>query len=144
MIVYRERVLPSIGAIALPVLLFPSAIAIMLPLNAPLALPVAVIVTVAFSAYIYFSSPVIEVTDKTFTARGATIAIEHLGEVESIPKERSFEELGPKLDARAWLSIQASVKGLVKVEITDESDPTPYWMVSTRRPAMLVKALKAN
>ena len=30
---------------------------------------------------------------------------------------------------------------MVKIDITDPSDPTPYWLTSTRRPEELVAAL---
>ncbi|MFM2384507.1 MAG: hypothetical protein RL166_381, partial [Actinomycetota bacterium] len=43
--------------------------------------------------------------------------------------------------ARAWLSIQASIKGLVKVQVLDKNDPTPYWLISTRNPEKLVNLL---
>ena len=142
MIVYRERVLPSVGALVLPALLFPSVIAVMLPLNPGAAFPVAALITTLFCAYIFFSAPVIVVTSDSFIARGATIDRKYIGELESIAKQDVFEELGRKLDARAWLSIQASVKGLVKVQISDSQDPTPYWLVSTRRPSDLMRALR--
>lgn len=142
MIVYRERVLPSASVLLLPVLLFPSVIAVMLPLNAQFALPVAAFVTAIFVGYIFFSAPILVVSDDSLTARGATIELKLLGTTEIIPKEKKFDELGRKLDARAWLSIQASVRELVKIEITDPNDPTPYWLVSTRRPEALIQALK--
>ena len=113
----------------------------MLPIDAPLALPVAAFLTLGFVVLIFLSSPVILISEKEFSARGASINLEHLGEVSIVPKEQQFEALGAKLNANAWLSIQASVKGLVKIEITDEADPTPYWLVSTRNPEKLKKIL---
>lgn len=144
MIVYRERVLPNVGVIALPILLFPSVWAIMLPLNAVFAFPVALALTLVFAVFIFVSSPVIEISNQTLSARGAKIPLRNLGVVEIIPKSNSFEELGPKLDARAWLSVQASVKTMVKIEILDKQDPTPYWLLSTRKPEELKKALGVN
>jgi hypothetical protein len=141
---FRERVLPSLLNLALPLILFPSVIAVMLPLNANLALPVATLITVAFLALQFLSAPVISVSDGKFQAKEAAIPLANLGEVQVIPEDEIFLELGRNLDARAWLAIQASVKGLVKVEIKDPNDPTPYWLVSTRNPEGLVKALKGN
>lgn len=141
---YRERVLPSLANLALPMILFPSVIAVMLPLHAQLALPVAGAVTLGFLALQFFSSPVLKVADGQFQAKEASIELKNLGAIEVIPKDEVFLELGRNLDARAWLAIQASVKGLVKVEIKDENDPTPYWLVSTRNPQGLMAALKGN
>jgi outer membrane PBP1 activator LpoA protein len=141
---YRERVLPSLWNLALPLILFPSVIAVMLPLNGQLALPIATLVTLGFLALQFFSSPVLKVTDGQFHAKEASIDLQNLGSIEVIPKNEVFLELGRNLDARAWLAIQASVKGLVKVEIKDANDPTPYWLVSTRNPQELVAALRGN
>jgi hypothetical protein len=140
-ILYRERVLPSAGNIALPVLLFPSAFAVLLPIYAPMALPVASISTLALATVIFLSSPTTVVDEEYLIAKKARISRNLLGPASIIPKEKAFEELGPKLDSRAWLSLQASVKGLVRVEINDPNDPTPYWLISTRNPELLVKAL---
>jgi hypothetical protein len=136
-IVFRERVLPSALNLALPALLFPSVFAVMLPIDAPLALPVAVLVTLAFVGLIFSTAPTVILTETTFTAKGATIELGNLGNATVIQKSEIFSALGPELDSRAWLAIQASVKGLVKIEVLDPKDPTPYWLVSTRSPAKL-------
>jgi hypothetical protein len=78
------------------------------------------------------------------SCKGASIEKKFIGEVTVVQKSAVFEELGRNLDARAWLSVQASVKGLIKIEITDKSDSTPYWLVSTRRPDLLAAALKKS
>lgn len=143
MILYRERVLPSVANLALPILLFPSVWAVMLPIDAPLAIPVAALLTISFVALIVLSSPVILVSDTQLSARGATINRDLLGKATVVPKNQQVNELGINLNARAWLSIQASVKGLVKVEIVDPNDPTPYWLISTRNPEKLRQLLEA-
>ena len=141
---YRERVLPSAANLALPVLLFVTVFAIMLPLNAAWAAPLAALTSLVLVAVLVFTSPTIAITAETLDCGKAEIPIKFLGEVTVIPKEQVFVELGRNLDARAWLSIQASVKGLVKVEIKDAKDRTPYWLISTRNPEALLAALKRN
>ena len=142
--IYRERVLPSVANLLLPVVLFVSVVAVMLPLNEALALPVAIGATVAFGLIIFLAAPVIEVTENTLSCKGARIERELLGELTVIRKSEIFEELGQNLDARAWLAIQASVKKLVKIQITDPDDKTPYWLVSTRHPEKLIASLLKN
>ena len=56
------------------------------------------------------------------------------------PARLPARERGPSLDARAWLSIRGWVDPVVKVTLADEKDPTPYWLVSTRRPEDLKAA----
>ena len=51
-------------------------------------------------------------------------------------------ERGQRLDARAWLVIRGWVSPVVKIPVTDPVDPAPYWLVSTRRPALLVDAIE--
>lgn len=80
-------------------------------------------------------------TDTSLSARGASIETELLGLATVVAKNDIFAELGPKLDARSWLAIQASVKGLVKVAVADPKDPTPYWLISTRQPEKLAELL---
>lgn len=136
--------LPSVANAILPILLFISSIAIMLPISIDWTFPVAVNVAVGFSLVVYFSSPVIEVTETSLICKGASIEKEFVGEIAIIPKSEIFDELGRKLDARAWLSIQASVKSLIRVEITDADDPTPYWLITTRKPEELIRAIRGD
>ena len=116
----------------------------MLPISIDWTFPVAVNVAVGFSLVVYFSSPVIEVTETSLICKGASIEKEFVGEIAIIPKSEIFDELGRKLDARAWLSIQASVKSLIRVEITDADDPTPYWLITTRKPEELIRAIRGD
>ena len=144
MMIYRERVLPSVANLLLPLVLFVSVVAVMLPLNDEAAIPVAIGATGIFVLIIFLAAPVIEVTETTLSCKGALIDRKYLGEVTVIGKLEIFETLGQNLDARAWLAIQASIKGLVKIEISDPADPTPYWLVSTRNPEKLLDVLQAN
>ncbi len=50
---------------------------------------------------------------------------------------------GPEADARAYLLLRPYLKRAVRVEITDPADPAPYWLVSSRRPEELARAVQA-
>ncbi|MEN9992870.1 MAG: hypothetical protein RLY83_440 [Actinomycetota bacterium] len=126
---------------ALPILLFPSVLAVMLPINVQWAIPIAAVCTTAFVIVLVSSAPVVALSETTLQARGASIEKKLLGHATVIPKDKIFEELGPKLDARSWLAIQSSIKGLVKVTVTDPNDPTPYWLISTRNPERLASLI---
>ena len=52
-------------------------------------------------------------------------------------------QAGVDADARAHLVLRPYVKRGVRIEIVDPADPTPYWLVSMRRPERLVEALVA-
>jgi hypothetical protein len=57
-----------------------------------------------------------------------------------IVQSEQFSERGPRLDARAFVALKA-LSGLVKVQVEDSNDPTPYILISTRRPTQLAEAL---
>ena len=44
------------------------------------------------------------------------------------------------LDARAYLCIRGWIPTGIRVAVADPQDPTPYWLVSTRRPEELLTA----
>lgn len=140
--IFRERVLPSASNLVLPLMLFPSVYAIMLPLAPEFALAAAFVLTILFVGFIILSSPVVLVTSKELKAKNAVISRDKIGEVSVIEPTRKFETLGVELDSRAWLCIQSSVKGLVRLEINDPEDSTPYWLISTRKPEELAKLLR--
>jgi hypothetical protein len=49
---------------------------------------------------------------------------------------------GRSLDARAYLCIRGWLPQGVKVTLRDPADPTPYWLISSRRPDDFVSALR--
>jgi len=56
--------------------------------------------------------------------------------------EDAVRERGGYLHADAWLLIRGWIPGLVRIELDDETDPTPYWLISSRRPETLALAIQ--
>jgi len=83
----------------------------------------------------------VTVAGGVFTAGRAHIEARHLGAVEALDAEQTRRTAGREADARAYLVLRPYLKRAVKVEITDPADPTPYWLVSSRRPDDLAGAL---
>ena len=73
----------------------------------------------------------------------AHIAAEHIGTATPLDAEQTRRTAGVDADARAYLVLRPYLKRAVKVEITDPADPAPYWLVCTRHPEELAKALNA-
>lgn len=92
-------------------------------------------------AILLFKAPQIRVSPEFVAVGRAQISREYVGKVAAVSSEQSFAERGHLLDANAFTSIQGSIKTMVKVEITDPQDPTPYWLFTTRHPEELVSAL---
>lgn len=65
----------------------------------------------------------------------------HLGQVEVLHRDDYRHRLGVGADARAHLVTRPYLDRGVLVHVVDESDPTPYWLVSSRRPEALAAAL---
>ena len=53
-------------------------------------------------------------------------------------------ERGPKLDARAFRKFQSGVPAVVIAELTDQNDPTPYWIFNVRNAVELVEVLDSE
>ncbi|MGJ9423370.1 DUF3093 domain-containing protein [Aeromicrobium sp. CF3.5] len=64
-----------------------------------------------------------------------------LGEVEPLDPEQYRHRLGAGADVRAHLVTRPFLNRGVLVRIDDPDDPTPYWLVSSRRPRELATAL---
>jgi hypothetical protein len=72
----------------------------------------------------------------------ARLPLRYVGHVDVVPREGKQEALGPELDPAARLVHRAWIGPVVRIEVTDPDDDTPYWIVSTRDPDALVRALR--
>jgi hypothetical protein len=67
----------------------------------------------------------------------------NVGDAESLDPTAARRLRGVDADARAFIVIRGWVRTAARVDVADDLDPTPYWMVSTRRPVELASALAA-
>jgi hypothetical protein len=86
----------------------------------------------------------VTVRDGVLTAGRARISVDHLGEVTPLDGPATRRLAGRDADARAYLLIRPYLRRAVRVDIADPVDPTPYWLLSTRRPERLAQALSAT
>jgi hypothetical protein len=73
----------------------------------------------------------------------AHIPVDQLGVPVALDARASRRLAGIDADARAYLLLRPYVARSVQVPVQDPHDPTPYWLVSSRRPDRLVAALVA-
>jgi hypothetical protein len=52
--------------------------------------------------------------------------------------------LGPELDPQAFVLHRPWVGPVVRVDLDDPEDPTPYWIFSVRHPEALVECLRSS
>lgn len=59
----------------------------------------------------------------------------------AIPPSAKSAAMGRQLDPAAYVQNRSWVKDTALIVLDDPEDPTPYWLVSTRRPAELLAAI---
>jgi hypothetical protein len=134
---YKERVLPTvyfyIASITLPLSLFLVA----LPFSEVVSIFLALASIPLVLVLSWLGSPLIALNQQTLSIGQASIETKYLGKAEVVSPQEAFLERGVKLDSRAFTKFQIGVKQLVKIEILDKQDPTPYWLIATRNPEVL-------
>ena len=140
MTLYRERLWPSAWLYISTALVIPASFLILMPVSIPAGIITAIVLYAGCVAALLLSAPVIEVTASEFRAGRARLPLDAAGEVTAHRGDDAQLERGRRLDARAWLLIRGWVSPVVRVEVTDETDPAPYWLVSTRQPDAVIDA----
>ena len=98
---------------------------------------------VVYALFAWVGSVRLAVHDGVLEAGTARIEVRHLGACEPLESEATRRALGVEADARAYLVTRPYLKRSVRVAVDDPADPTPYWLLSTRRPRRLAAALAA-
>ena len=84
----------------------------------------------------------LRVTKDSLTAGPATLESKNIKEIIVLDEAAMRFERGSGIDPRAFLALRFWVKGGVKVILDDPRDPTPYWLISTRKPEELKAQLQ--
>ncbi|MGH3712605.1 MAG: DUF3093 domain-containing protein [Micromonosporaceae bacterium] len=71
----------------------------------------------------------------------ARLPVDVIANVTPLGPEQKRELLGPRSHPLAFVVQRPWVRGAVQVTLDDPNDPTPYWLVSCRRPDALVAAI---
>ena len=140
---YRETLWPNPLTYLAFFLEVPIIILLLAPFSLPLGIGLATVIFVIIAIALTATSPRIEVTANTLRVGKAVIGLEYLGAASAFVGPPAIAERGPQLDARAWTRFRAWINPVVRVEINDDADPTPYWLFSTRRPTELVTVLRS-
>jgi hypothetical protein len=139
---YAERVLPSLSFFAALLFLPLSTILILIPFSAVVALSSGAISYVCAAGLTWLLSPQVTINQDFLTVGKASIPIKYLGAASVVEKSEAFVERGRNLKPLAYTRFQIGVNQLAKVELKDPSDPTPYWLFSTRNPELVASYLK--
>jgi hypothetical protein len=138
---YRERLWPAWWVFLSTALVIPASLLVFLPISPEAGVVVAVALYGAIVVALIVTTPVIEVTSRVLRVGRARIERTFVGAVTAHHGADAVAERGTRLDARAWLALRGWIPGVVRIEVVDDADPTPYWLVSTRNPEELAAAL---
>lgn len=138
---YRERLWPAWWVFLATALVIPASLLVFLPISQVAGIAVAIVLYGAIVVTLLATTPLIEVTDGMLRVGRARIERSFVGAVTAHSGADAVAERGTRLDARAWLALRGWIPGVVRIEIVDDADPTPYWLVSTRKPEELAAVL---
>ncbi len=138
---YSERLFPAPWIWISAVLMAVGLGLALKPISNTVGLLTGVLACALIAAALIAGTPVVSVESGELRAGRARIPLQAVGEVEVLDPIRLTHLLGQGLDARAFLCIRGWIRQGVKVTVTDPSDPTPYWLITSRRPDALAQAL---
>ena len=141
---YRERLWPGPVVWILAVCVIAAlAVAYGSALGAPTGWVVALGAGALAAVLIARSAALLSVESSGLRAGRAAIGWEHTGRVLALDSEAARTARGPQGDPSAFLLLRPGVgPGAVVLEVTDPEDPHRTWLLASRHPERLVRAIQ--
>jgi hypothetical protein len=144
--VYRERLaVPWWWWLAAPGLT--ALLAAELFLGAPgfaTVVPFVVLVPAVVAGLWWVGRIRVAVTDDELIVDDARLPLRYVAAVRALTPLETRDLLGPGAEPYAFVIQRPWVGGAVRVDLDDPADPTPYWVISSRRPAELAGVVLAG
>lgn len=86
---------------------------------------------------------VVEIRDGELRAGGQTLPLDQVRNVTALDVQGTRRALGPAADPGAHVVLRGWVKTAVLIRVRG-TGPTPYWLVSSRHPEQLARALRGS
>lgn len=141
---FSERQFPALTFYLVGLLIIPPVWLVFLPVNSAFGLFAGTAIYLAIFLFMTLRAPKIRVLSDVMTVGLAKLPLQSLGEIQVIEGKNIAAELGVELDRNAFLAFKSGLPHLVKVWISDPSDPTSYLLISSRRGHELRRAIEAN
>lgn len=138
---YREKLWPAWWIWVVTLGLGGTAAVAFMPIGIRWGVVAGVIALALITFALVMSTPTIEVDERGVRVGRASIEREFVGEVTGYRGAAAYHQRGPGLNGIAFMCLRGWIDPVVRIEITDERDATPYWITSTRRPEELTAAL---
>ena len=140
---FREVIRPPLWLMAFIYFLALSlGIAIWAAMNTMAAVIVMALLTAATILVYFTSSLVIEIDDLELRVGKAHIDKNFCGVVSVLTPAQMSLQRTRDADPAAFLAIRFWTAHGVKIEVNDDRDQTPYWLVTSKRGEKLAQALK--
>jgi hypothetical protein len=130
---YRERLWPAPWIFLATALVIPASLQVFLPISTLAGWIVAIALYGAIVVTLLATTPTIEIAGGELRAGRARLPLSVVGAVRAARGADAVHERGVGLHADAWLLIRGWIPDVVRVELDDPQDPTPYWIISSRR-----------
>lgn len=144
---YQERLTPNWWTYLTTLLLIPAIVLVAAPIKPPAGLWVGIVAAIVSYVAVVWAliglAPRLRVRDGEFSAGRATLPLAVIADVTPLHGADAERALRTDLNARAYLVIRGWARQVVRIDLADPDDPTPYWLVSTRRPDELARALRS-
>lgn len=100
------------------------------------------IVFIAALIYAHYKSRLdIVVINGWLYVGNAKIEMKYIKSAKELNKKQLLQIRGPSADPAAFNATRYWIKTGVKVELKDKADPTPYWLISSRKAKALADCL---
>jgi hypothetical protein len=143
--IFKEVIRPPFWLVCfLYFMLFSLVLAIWAALGNNAAINAFAIALVTGAVIIHLGTSTITVEDGEVRIKRAHIETKYLGDIEIIGKKDFGFARTRGADPAAYFATAFWISQGLKVEVRDERDPTPYWLISTRRAKELAEALSAK
>ena len=143
LIKFREVIRPPLWLMAFIYFLALSlGIAIWAAMTTVIAAVVMALLTAATVLIYFTSSLVIEIDEHELRVGKAHIDRRFCGDVTVLTPAQMSLQRTREADPAAYLAIRFWTAHGVKIEITDDRDQTPYWLVTSKQGSALAEVLK--
>ncbi|MGH3630016.1 MAG: DUF3093 domain-containing protein [Sciscionella sp.] len=104
-------------------------------------LPYLITVPIAVAFLVKFGNTKIVLTEDELWVGTARLPVDRVGTIEALADGDKRRAMGPELDPLAFVLHHGWIPNVLRIELLDPADPTPYWIFSVRHADALATLL---
>lgn len=142
-VLYTERLTPPVWVWVLGLCFGVSVgFTFWVPFGMTFGIVSGIIVTALVLWWLWTTSPRITVTNQELQVGRAHIELYYVGLIARLDADSTARARGAEADPRAFAVMRPlSAKESITIEVCDDEDPHPYWLISSRDPQAFGNAL---